>query len=199
LASGSVIFVALVATGTYLFHREAPLLGSRPAVTEASFPERAAPQTIDARLWQDPFAAVAKWLDKLGKRELAQHCLNEPSDDSGCDSPLKDEDNETLVVGITTSGTPYSEDAEQRRRTRYAVLAGLERAGFVPRDARHIGYFWLTQKPRPSAALQMPSLGLLQFYQQWQDRNKRVLTNITTTAATYAVTSIANLPGVARS
>lgn len=81
LASGSVILVALVATGTYLIHREAPLLGSRPAVTEASFPERAAAQTIYARLWQDPFAAVAKQLDKLGKRDLEQQCQKKPSDE----------------------------------------------------------------------------------------------------------------------
>ena len=42
-------------------------------------------------------------------------------------------------------GAPYSDDAEQRRRARYAVLAGLERAGFVPRDSRHIGNFLWTQ------------------------------------------------------
>ena len=39
LANGSVIFVAIVATGTYFFHREAPLLDSRPAVAEASISE----------------------------------------------------------------------------------------------------------------------------------------------------------------
>jgi hypothetical protein len=39
------------------------------------------------------------------------------------------------------SGAPYPEDDEQRRRSRYSVLAGLERAGFAPKDARHIGYF----------------------------------------------------------
>ena len=181
LASGSVIFVALVATGTYLFHREAPLLGSRPAVTEASFPERAAPQTIDARLWQDPFAAVAKRLDKLGKRDLEQQCQKKPSDDSACNSPLTERDKETLVLGVTVSGAPFSEDAEQRRRTRYAVLAGLERAGFVPRDARRIGYFWWTNSP-PSAAFHLPPLALsrlLLLYQQWSDRNRPAATATT--------------------
>jgi hypothetical protein len=33
------------------------------------------------------------------------------------------------------------EDGEVRRRTRYAVLSGLERTGFVPEDAHHLGYF----------------------------------------------------------
>lgn len=91
-----------------------------------------------------------------------------------CNSPLTENDKETLVLGVTASGAPFSEDAEQRRRTRYAVLAGLERAGFVPRDARRIGYFWWT-KPSPSAALQLPPLALsrlLLLYEQWSDRNR---------------------------
>jgi hypothetical protein len=169
---GSVIFVALVSTGFYFFHREAPLLGSRPAVTEASFPERAAPQTIDARLWQDPFAAVAKRLDKLGKRDLEQQCQKKPSDDSACNSPLTEKDKETLVLGVTVSGAPYFEDAEHRRRTRYAVLAGLERHGFAPSDSRHIEYFLWPQAgdhAPPSPALEIPLFALqplLQPYQQ---------------------------------
>lgn len=36
LANGSVIFVAIVATGTYFFHREAPLLDSRPAANKSN-------------------------------------------------------------------------------------------------------------------------------------------------------------------
>ncbi|MGB6175809.1 MAG: hypothetical protein WBF43_05610, partial [Methylocella sp.] len=177
LASGSVILVALVATGTYFFHREAPLLDSRPAVTVASTHEQSAPQTIDARLWQDPFEAVDNALDALdkpGKRTPEQQCPKNPSNDSPCNSPLTQKDKETLVIGVTVSGAPYFEDAEQRRRTRYAVLAGLERAGFVPRDARRIGYFWWT-KPPPSAALQLPPLALSRqfvLYQQWWDRNR---------------------------
>jgi hypothetical protein len=128
LASGSVILVALVATGTYVFHREAPLLGSRPAVSEAGMPEPSPTQQqkIDARLWQDPFAAVAKSRDKLGKEDRERQCQNGPSDDSACNSPLTEKDTkknkETLVIGVTVSGAPYAEDAEHRRRTRYAVL-----------------------------------------------------------------------------
>lgn len=177
LASGSVIFVALLATGTYLFHRDAPLVGSRPAMTEASISERAAPQTIDARLWQDPFAAVTKTIDKLGKSERGQQCLN--SDDKTCNSPLDSESGEeTLVIGVTVSGAPYSEDAEQRRRTRYAVLAGLERAGFVPRDARHIGYFWLPQQHKTSASLRPALSHLLQIYPNWSDSNRLSATTL---------------------
>src|SRR5262249_55252396 len=40
------------------------------------------------------------------------------------------------------SGAPYSEDQETRRRTRYAVLAGLAAEGFIPQDPKHIGFYW---------------------------------------------------------
>jgi hypothetical protein len=52
-----------------------------------------------------------------------------------------------LVLGITVPGAPYPEDVERRRRTRYAVLAGLEQAGFGPEDRRHIHYFMWSQSP----------------------------------------------------
>jgi hypothetical protein len=173
LANGSVIFVALVATGAYFFHREAPLLDSRPAVTVASTHEQSARQTIDARLWQDPFEAVDNALDKTGKRDPEQQCPKKPSNDSPCKSPLKGSEEETLVLGVTVSGAPYFEDAEQRRRTRYAVLAGLERARFVPSDARHINYFlWPQREEAMSFPLKILSFALphpVQLYQLQQN------------------------------
>ncbi|QBR72208.1 hypothetical protein CU048_14050 [Beijerinckiaceae bacterium] len=154
-------------------------------MTETNIGEQADAQTIDARLWQDPFAAVARIIEKLGKSERGQQCLN--SSDKTCNSPLDSENGEeTLVIGVTVSGAPYSEDAEQRRRTRYAVLAGLERAGFVPSDARHIGYFWFPQQPQtfllPQPVLSPaipPSLLLsADAYTKWYDPNKLALTPI---------------------
>jgi hypothetical protein len=140
LASGSVIFVALVSTGLYFFHREAPLVDMRP-ITDARLEEQQAPQEIEARLWQDPIGAVEKFRDRSGTPEAEQKCQASPSPEvPPCQLPL-DKNEKTLVLGITVPGAPYPEDVERRRRTRYAVLAGLERAGFAPKDRRHIGYF----------------------------------------------------------
>ena len=173
LASGSVIFVALVSTGFYFFHREAPLLDSRPAETGVSIHEQAGPQTIVARLWQDPFEAVDKALDKPGKPDPNQQCQSTqsgatPSGDSAsvkspCKSLLTAEDKETLVLSVTVPGGPYQEDAERRRRTRYAVLAGLDRAGFVPKDARHIDYFVWKQSPASVVLKTPPALPVLSW------------------------------------
>ncbi|WGJ14839.1 hypothetical protein QEV83_00505 [Methylocapsa sp. D3K7] len=162
LASSGIVVAALVATGAYFFQREAPLLDSRPPRTNASIEQlaRAQNQTIDARLWQDPLSAVAKAIDKSELRKLETQCKQHPDSDSRCKPPFvkhaemvaerltllakgrqHEEQSEALVLGVMVLGAPYPEDDEQRRRTRYSVLAGLERAGFVPKDARHIGYF----------------------------------------------------------
>jgi len=149
LANSGVIVAALAAMGVYYFHHEAPLVDLRPAA-DAPIEERTAPQTVDARLWQDPFAAIQKSLEKSGNQDPVQKCQGALSDDRRCKSPLDAEDKETLVLAVTVPGAPYQEDAERRRRTRYAVLAGLERAGFVPKDARHIDYFLWQQAGEPA-------------------------------------------------
>jgi hypothetical protein len=46
----------------------------------------------------------------------------------------------TLVLTATIFGGPYAEDAEERRRTRYALLAALMANGYEPVNNRGIGY-----------------------------------------------------------
>jgi hypothetical protein len=154
LASNSVILAALVAAGTsYFINHNAPLQGSRPAVVEAQIHEMAGTQDIDARLWQDPFTAVAKSRDKLDRSEDEQQCRDIPLLDRHCKSPLTSGDEKTLLLGVGVSSASYSEDGESRRRTRYAVVAGLHKAGFIPADAEHIDYFRLPPELRPATAV----------------------------------------------
>jgi hypothetical protein len=162
LASGSVIMVALVSAGFYFFHREAPLVDLRP-VAEARLEEHAAPQGVEARLWQDPIGAVDKSRERSGAREVEQKCLANPDLETPCKLPLDKTDKTALVLGITVPGAPYPEDVERRRRTRYAVLAGLEQAGYGPKDRRHIGYFVWSQSPSEASFLSVkpPELPLL--------------------------------------
>jgi hypothetical protein len=154
LANGGAIIAAVAAMGVYYFHHEAPLVDLRPA-PEARMEEPAQPQTVEARLWQDPFAALEKSRDKAGKQDPEQQCRENPVE-SPCKAPLKEGDHDTLVLGVTVPGGPYPEDAEHRRRTRYAVVAGLKQAGFVPKDARHIDYF-VWRQLAPSLVLETPS------------------------------------------
>jgi hypothetical protein len=127
-------------------------------------------EDVDARLWQDPFAAVTGHeFDRLtaavpgigagtaddppgcGSRSSRHHdfetlvgCIRERIGAQG--------EKELLVLGILVSGGPYSEDAEVRMRTRYAVLSGLSVGRYFPEDAKHIGYF---RSPRTDSA-QLP-------------------------------------------
>jgi hypothetical protein len=50
-----------------------------------------------------------------------------------------------LVVAAIVSGAPYTADVENRRRTRYAVLAGLYRSGYMPLNNQHVGYVRLAE------------------------------------------------------
>jgi hypothetical protein len=49
-----------------------------------------------------------------------------------------------LLLAALVTGAPYADDIENRRRSRYAVLAGLYRAGFMPANREHVGYVRLS-------------------------------------------------------
>jgi hypothetical protein len=116
VASGGVIMAALVAASTsYFVSHEAPLQGLRPAMTEPQFHQAASNQDIEARLWQDPFAAVAKTIEKA-EPTITEPCGNNPDAASEaqsmphCDSPLaRVEDavlDRTLVIVVTMQELP---------------------------------------------------------------------------------------------
>src|SRR5262249_29856212 len=64
IGGNGFILLLLAAAGTYFVAHQTPLEGSRPQATERYINEQASPQDVDARLWQDPFAAVAEKLEK---------------------------------------------------------------------------------------------------------------------------------------
>ena len=54
-----------------------------------------------------------------------------------------------LILPVFVRAAAYAEDAENRLRTRFALLAALNVSGYVPRDGEHIGFFttpWLTDR-----------------------------------------------------
>ena len=134
---GNTFIVALLAAaGTYFVAHQAPLEGSRPVATETFKSERAGEQDVDARLWQDPFAAVADALAKSPELKL-ENCTDKLK--YHCESPLSaPAPAPPLVMVVSVSGLPYAEDREFRRRTRYAILAGLNEEGYEPEDPEHI-------------------------------------------------------------
>ncbi len=123
-------------------------------------------QDVEARLWQDPLAAVetarsaspAPDVKKpIGATpdKVATHCPDAwDSTEAGkalvsnvhsarhmCDTVLKaNAATGVMVLAVWVSGAPYAADIEDRRRTRYAVLAGLYRSNYMPMNSGHIGY-----------------------------------------------------------
>ncbi|MDD5390879.1 MAG: hypothetical protein PHD37_16205 [Gallionellaceae bacterium] len=112
-----------------------PLIGTRPDQPVAGVDSVGA-QQAEARLWQDPFSAVARHQDK---HPGDGHALSWLSEQAGKKCGAK-EDCTVAALGILLPGSPYVGAEEFRRRIRYAVVSALGTAGYAPEDAEHIGY-----------------------------------------------------------
>ncbi len=145
LPIGNLAAVALLVVGVAV-QQLTPLQSSRPPATETNYGNPGAIQDVDARLWQDPFAAVTQYRDRQASQKR--------NPDANHDLPdlhkLINEDiaghRKILVVGVMVFGDPYSEDAERRRRDRYAVLNGLNASGYIPEEDARIGFLKLDRQ-----------------------------------------------------
>jgi hypothetical protein len=126
------------------------LTGSRPVLSSKIYQYHIGVEDIDARLWQDPFQAIYKYeigraqqLKDLGLTpDLKQRNQVSESHKKIFLKELKQQqDLGTLtLLGVLVPGGPYFVDAENRRRTRYAVLSGLASSKFHPENSEYIGY-----------------------------------------------------------
>jgi hypothetical protein len=133
--SSFVVLAFTTVSAVYVGWQKPPLVSSRPAESPYGAHEIKAPQDIDARLWQDPFAAVMEDPHDRDPRADDRHSIAQFK------APT---DGKTLTLGVTLPGALYPEAAESRRRLRYAVLAALHTKGYAPTDEKHIGYFSVT-------------------------------------------------------
>ncbi|MGO9577891.1 MAG: hypothetical protein ACLP2P_00615 [Desulfobaccales bacterium] len=138
----SLVFALCTALGVIIY-AQVPLKGIRPSVPEIH--ERS--QKINARLWQDPFQAVIDQA-KTKDAEPSGVCkLHEPLliELELLASEIKDhlQTENITVLGVMVSGTPYAE--ESRIRQRYAVLSGLHRLSYFPKDPEHINFIRIFQ------------------------------------------------------
>lgn len=154
--SAGIIVAAVVTAGVYYFNHKAPLVDLRPDGSTSIQEQTSA--RVDARLWQDPIAAVEQQSGKMDGSNPKNSCQGEStSDDELCKPPSLQE--AMQVLAVTVPGGPYQEEAEERRRIRYAILSGLEQAGYTPDDPQHLNYFIWARKlasVQPAAALESP-------------------------------------------
>ena len=139
--------LVLVALGAF-WAKDFPLQGSRPNDQQSRSDKYQSLQDVDARLWQDPLALIeradAADRDKAksgGNDDIHSPCAIQAklADLGGGDS--KTAVNELTILAVMVPGGPYAENAESRRRTRYAVVSGLRTKEFVPDNEDHLGYF----------------------------------------------------------
>ncbi|MCX7096832.1 MAG: hypothetical protein NTV43_02875 [Methylococcales bacterium] len=132
LASAFPVSVVLAMLASLVFTFHLPYQDERPSNRPIQAKYQAA-QDVDARLWQDPFAAVE------GANDETLNPSHGPSQIKYGNN-LVVGDNIT-VIAVTLPGGPYQEAAEHRMRRRYAVLSGLANQDYTPNDEQHIGYF----------------------------------------------------------
>lgn len=117
------------------------LISARPSQKICETEARKFTEQADARLWQDPLAAVQDHLTKfLTKPDvltpIPADLYLESSPAESAAARLGD----FLTIGVLLDGGRYEENSETRLRTRYAVLSTLADKGFTPADPTHIRF-----------------------------------------------------------
>jgi hypothetical protein len=149
LALVGVVTLAVALAGVLLVKE--PLRSSRPVGTGLDVKQTTGEQSIRARLWEDPVAAVqrgmrevqppAVGLPKPAPSQSVESSLNQrlrPLRLAIADRAMKGE--QITVLLVTMSGDPYAESAESRIRDRYAVGTALGVACYVPEDEGHLSF-----------------------------------------------------------
>lgn len=166
--ASAAVLVAFVASTQLAPHAFEPL---RPAEKPRAQAPLDPELEVNARLWEDPFAALRRYeteradrcerFRKQASREMDVDCLGrlvnarDPTNmlaklDRDRDQRLDD----TLIVLGLLPGADFVGAEEARRRTRYAALAGLLAMDYVPDNAERLSLleFDLLSLPATAAA-----------------------------------------------
>jgi hypothetical protein len=142
IAVAGALTLVLALAGVMLVKE--PLRSSRPIGTGLDMKATTGEQTVRARLWEDPVAAVQRGIREAGANRAT----------SDRDSPITQrlrslrqaiaerakEGQHLTVLLVTTSGGPYVESTESRIRDRYAVGTALGVACYVPEQEGQLSF-----------------------------------------------------------
>jgi len=138
VAGGSaplIIAAVLVAAG--FIAKQFELESRRPTQSERTAHYSQPLQTVPARLWQDPMAAIGS----LRGKSSAPGVVVWYSPAEIVDQFVKDypEARQINVILVPVFSGPYAEYGEGRRRQRYAIASGLLESDFAPADVEKLG------------------------------------------------------------
>ncbi len=135
----SILLLIMLATGTLIN----PLTSSRPHDPQYTNKLLSSDvRKVDARLWQDPIAAVERHLnqDKESEKKLLPKSIDEFRKEIG--SEIQN-DTDLRIIAISVFGSSYPELTEFRQRYRYAVVSALGARGYFAQDTEHINFYRL--------------------------------------------------------
>lgn len=147
LALVGVVTLAVALAGVLLVKE--PLRSSRPIGTGLDINQTTGEESVRARLWEDPMAAVQRGLrgtrpPAAGSSKPSQSVESSLSQRlkplrQAIDDRVKKHERITVLL-VTLSGDPYTESTESRIRDRYAVGTALGVACYVPEDEGHLSF-----------------------------------------------------------
>lgn len=153
-------FIMLILLAGGMLVKNIPLESSRPAATERVKFVPIGEQNVEARLWQDPFAAIEEHEKQLARPPSSAPTAPSNQPDGTPAAALQSKlqalrlqsDEDVKVLAVSVFGDSYAESAESRRRTRYAVISALGFHDFYPESSNAIGYLrlpWQQSEPSP--------------------------------------------------
>ncbi len=97
---------------------------------------------VEARLWEDPLAAVVRHHDRVktlcsSPGQLPPGCP--PNGRYTALLPVPPNGDSLTVIAALVPGSSFVGVEEARRRIRYATLSGLASVGFVPESSERLG------------------------------------------------------------
>src|SRR4051812_35731926 len=149
IALVGVVTLAVALAGVLLVKE--PLRSSRPVGTGLDVKQTTGEQTVRARLWEDPLAAVQRGMQEIppSASGLPKSVPNQLVEASlvhrlgalrlAIAERVKKGEQITVLL-VTMSGDPYAESTESRIRDRYAVGTALGVACYVPEDEGHLSF-----------------------------------------------------------
>jgi hypothetical protein len=138
-----IVMVVLLAAGVVI--KTDPLKSARPTDPDRVTFQSTSLQNVEARLWQDPFSAVEKYKKSLSQAvSRSENTSPTPATPDGLREAIKDRGSNVTVLVVSLFGASYAEEAESRRRSRFAVISALDFHDYHPVDGDAIGYFYAT-------------------------------------------------------
>lgn len=178
IAVAGALTLVLALAGAMLVKE--PLRSSRPVGTGLDMKATIEEQTVRARLWEDPVAAVQRGLREIkGNRPATtppspltqrlrslRHSITER---------VKEGQRVTVLL-VTTSGGPYVESTESRIRDRYAVGTALGVSCYAPEQEGQLSFVeWDSKSPLPALPYEWYRLRRTRLCDEESQRSHSVL------------------------